>query len=337
MADAVVIGAGHNGLVTAAMLALKGWRVAVFERADRPGGAVKTRELTLPGFRHDIAAMNLSLFAGSAFHQAHAAELARHGLAFVPVADCFATAFPDGRWFGVSADLDLTAARIGAMSPKDAATWRRMVRDFGRDAPHLFALLGSPMTPRALARTLFGIWRARGTAHLASMAQLLAQSPRAFLDAQFESDRLKTALAAWGMHLDFPPDQSGGALFPYLEAMANQSFGMVLGKGGADTMIEALTGLIEANGGTIETGAEVTRITRAAGNATGVELADGRVIKARRAVIANTAPAALVRMLGGTSGRRAFDRGAATFRHAPGTFMLHLALDGLPDWAAGPN
>jgi phytoene dehydrogenase-like protein len=60
------------------------------------------------------------------------------------------------------------------------------------------------------------------------------------------------------MHLDFPPDQAGGALFPYLEAMANQSFGMVIGQGGADTMIDALTGLIRAHGGTIECGAEVT-------------------------------------------------------------------------------
>ncbi|MFP4327281.1 MAG: FAD-dependent oxidoreductase, partial [Paracoccaceae bacterium] len=102
MTDAIIIGAGHNGLAAAAALAAKGWKVKVFEQADKPGGAVKTREATLPGFRHDMGALNLSLFAGSGFHAKHGAELARYGLEFVPVRDCFATAFPDGRWLGVS-------------------------------------------------------------------------------------------------------------------------------------------------------------------------------------------------------------------------------------------
>src|SRR5262245_40120242 len=65
--DAVVVGAGHNGLAAAVELASKGWTVAVVEARDEAGGAVKTREVTLPGFRHDLCAMNLSMFAGSAF------------------------------------------------------------------------------------------------------------------------------------------------------------------------------------------------------------------------------------------------------------------------------
>lgn len=335
MVDAVVIGAGHNGLVAAATLAMKGWSVTVLERADRPGGAVKTREMTVPGFRHDIAAMNLSLFAGSGFHQAHAATLAEHGLGFVPVQDCFATAFPDGRWFGVSTDLNITAARVAGFSQADAVTWRRLVAEFGADAPHIFAVLGNPMTPWTLAKTGFRTWRARDAAFVQKLTRLLLQSPRAFLDETFDSPHIKTALAAWGMHLDFPPDQAGGALFPYLEAMANQSFGMVLGAGGADTMITALTGLIEAKGGQIETGAEVVEVLTQAGRATGVRLADGRQIDAARAVIANVAPGALPGLLGGSTGNARYDRGAERFAHAPGTMMIHLALDSLPDWAAG--
>ena len=65
--DAVVVGAGHNGLATAVHLASRGWSVAVVEKASAPGGAVKTAEATLPGFRHDLYAMNLSMFAGSPF------------------------------------------------------------------------------------------------------------------------------------------------------------------------------------------------------------------------------------------------------------------------------
>ena len=83
--DAVLIGAGHNSLAAALHLAAKGWRVGVFEAAAVSGGAVKTGEYTLPGFRHDWAAMNLSLFAGSPFFKTYGAELGKHGCAFVPV------------------------------------------------------------------------------------------------------------------------------------------------------------------------------------------------------------------------------------------------------------
>ena len=80
--DAVVVGAGHNGLAAAVHLAAKGWKVAVAEGNAEPGGAVKTREVTLPGFRHDLCAMNLSMFAGSAFFRQYKEDLIANGLAF---------------------------------------------------------------------------------------------------------------------------------------------------------------------------------------------------------------------------------------------------------------
>jgi phytoene dehydrogenase-like protein len=242
--DAIVIGAGHNGLASAIHLAAKGWKVAIFERNSVAGGAVQTREATLPGFRHDLFAMNLSLFAGSPFVAAYGAALARHGLAFAPAADAFATAFPDGSWFGVSADLETTVARATTFSAKDGRRWREMAGAFAGDAPHLFAVLGSVMPSFALARVLFKAWRAKGLGWLLDTLRLALSSPRAFLDRNFESDKIKAALAAWGMHLDFAPDVAGGALFPYLESMASQSFGMVIGRGGADVMIKAMLGML---------------------------------------------------------------------------------------------
>src|SRR6202453_1179383 len=138
--DAVVIGAGVNGLAAAVHLAAKGWKVAVVERADMAGGAVKTREITRPGFRHDLYAMNLSLFAGSPFFAAHKDRLLAHGLAFVGAEHCFATAFPDGSWLGVEKNLEATTKRIAALSAADAERWRAMVTTFAGDAPHIFAL-----------------------------------------------------------------------------------------------------------------------------------------------------------------------------------------------------
>lgn len=335
--DAIIIGAGHNGLAAAVNLAAKGWSVAVVEAKSTPGGAVKTQELTLPGYAHDVAAMNLSMFAGSAFHARHAADLARHGLGFVPAAHCFASIFRDQTFLGVSKDLALTTERIAALSPRDAQAWKDLFATFGGDAPHIFGLLGAPMPSLAAARVVWKAWREKGTGWLYETARMLLASPRDFLDARFENDKLKAMMAAWGLHLDFTPDTAGGALFPYLESMANQAFGMVIGKGGAATIIQAMTGLLKEKGGTLLLDRKVTAIDQdGAGKAIGVTLDTGEKLAARRAVIANAHPKLVFgKLLRADPNRAAFDLRLETFRAGPGTMMVHLALTSLPDWTAG--
>ncbi|MBB3319982.1 MULTISPECIES: NAD(P)/FAD-dependent oxidoreductase [unclassified Rhizobium] len=334
--DAVVVGAGHNGLAAAVHLAAKGWKVAVVEAKGEPGGAVKTRELTVPGFRHDVAAMNLSMFAGSPFFAEHKEALIAHGLDFVPAADCFATVFRDDTFLGVSSDLEKTSDGIAALSPEDARRWRAMLAEFGSDAPHIFALLATPMPSLAALRVVWKAWRQKGTGWLYDTLRLLFASPRDFLDGRFTHAKVKTMMAAWGLHLDFSPDIAGGALFPYLESMANQAFGMVIGKGGADTMITAMTGLLQEKGGELILDAPVDSISVSSGRATGVVLADGRTLEARRAVIANVHPKNLFgRLVASDPVRAEFDRRLGKFREGPGTMMIHLALEGLPDWRAG--
>lgn len=334
--DAVVVGAGHNGLACAIELAKRGWRVGVFEAKPEAGGAVKTREVTLPGFRHDLCAMNLSMFAGSPFLRAHGEALTRHGLAFVPAEHCFASVFPDRTFFGVSKTLETTLSRLNAIESRDAENWQRVLQDFGRDAPHIFGLLGSPMPSVAALKVIWRAWRLHGTAWVLDMLRLLVSSPRGWLDANFSNDKIKTTLAAWGMHLDFAPDIAGGALFPYLESMANQAFGMVIGKGGADTMIRAMTGYLTELGAELHAGSPVKEITSRNGSATGIVLASNQRISARRAVIANVTPGLLFgSLLPQGSGNAASDARFRAFRPGPGTMMLHLALDGPLDWAAG--
>lgn len=335
--DAILIGAGHNSLACALHLAARGWNVGIYEQAAEPGGAVRTGEYTLPGFRHDWGAMNLSLFAGSPFSKAYGAELARHGAEFAPVADCFASVFPDGTWLGVSTDPAATAARIRALSPRDADTWARLLAEFPARAEDLSGLLNSPAQKRAFAYFMFKLLRRRSIDGTLDLGRFLLSSPRRWLEETFEDTRVHALLAAWGMHLDFAPDVAGGAMFPYLEGMANQSFGMVLGKGGADTITRALVAALAARGGQVECNAPVARILRSGGRATGVELADGRRIAARRAVIANVAPRALDGLLGGGTGEARFDAAMRGFDHAPGTMMIHLALSDLPGWTASPD
>ena len=333
--DSVIIGGGHNALAAAVHLAAYGQSVCLVERSHKVGGAVATEEVTLPGFRHDLFAMNLSLFAGSPFAARYGDQLAAHGLAYVPAHDCFASAFPDGRWLGISNSLEENAARIAAFDEGDAARWRAMSAAFERDAPHYFAFLGTPMRPAPLARLALKTLRARGLGFTREAMQLLLASPRDFLDTNFVSPQLKATLAPWAMHLDFPPDASGGALFPFLESMADQAFGMVIGKGGADVIPKALAGLFEANGGVIRTGVAAEAIDVSGGRAGTVRLSDGSAVSASETVLASVTPAALLRLIGGTSGRADTDAAIAGFRHGPGTMMIHIAASSLPDWQAG--
>jgi phytoene dehydrogenase-like protein len=331
--DAVIIGAGHNSLACACHLSARGWKVAVYEQASEPGGAVKTGEYTLPGFRHDWAAMNLSLFAGSTFHGEYAGELAKHGLAFAPTGNPFASVFPDGRWLAISNDTAITTARVRGFSNADAEAWTELTQDFPAQAESIVAVLSTPMNLRAVSSLGWKMWRKRGGGGSLDLARFLMMSPRAWLDQTFESDHVKATLAAWGMHLDFAPDIAGGAVFPYLEAMAGQAFGMVLGQGGADTMVHAMVKMIESRGGSVHCNTPVASINHAAGRATGVVLADGTLVEATKAVIANVTPAALIKLTGGT-GETRHQTAMEKFQHAPGTMMIHLAMDALPNWSS---
>ncbi len=229
--------------------------------------------------------------------------------------------------------MEETLAGIGALSPEDAEAWKRLVAGFGAEAPHLFGLLGCAASKRAVASLAYKTLRAKGLGGTLDMGRFLIASPRQWLEETFSHGHVRAMLGAWGMHLDFAPDVAGGALFPYLEGMAGQAFGMVLGQGGADTVVKALTAAITARGGTVECGASVRRILHDGSAASGIELDDGRQIRARKAVIAGVAPRALTKLAGPIAPclRRAMSR----FAHAPGTMMIHLAMDGLPEWRAG--
>ena len=336
--DALIVGAGHNGLAAAVHLAARGWKVAVVEANDSPGGAVKTKELIEPGFRHDLCAMNLSMFAGSAFHAEYAAELAAHGLEFAPAPNCFASVFPDGAYLGVGKDKEELKRAIAAGSARDAESWDDMNASFGAIAPHIFALLGAPMPSLKSLKVAWKAWRAGGLPLIYDLGRLLLSSPREFLDRHFESDKLKTMMAAWGLHLDFPPDAAGGALFPYLETMANNAFGMMIGRGGADTIVKAMTGLLKSRGGEILLGTPVRSIAIENGLAKGVTLADGRTLSAGRAVISNIHPKLLFgKMTPEAVLPERFTTGLSKFRPGPGTMMIHLSMDGLPNWVASPE
>lgn len=336
--DAVVIGAGHNGLAAAVVLASAGWSVVVVERNDTAGGAVRTEDVTLPGFKHDLFATNLNLFAGSPFHGEYGAALAEHGLEFAPTDKPFSSVFPGGGFLGVTTDMDATLAGVAGYAEADADAWRRLADRFGEMAPHIFPLLGSTFPSAAATRALYKGSRALGARWPFDLARLMLQSSREFVEEHFTSREVQALCASWGMHLDFPPDAPGGALFPFLETFASNFNGMVLGKGGAAVMIDALTSLLVALGGEVRLKSEVASVTVDGERATGVVLTGGEAITAERAVIANVTPKLLFGDLvpSGALDDRFMARVAA-YKHAPGGLMIHLAMDDLPDWSAGPQ
>jgi phytoene dehydrogenase-like protein len=332
----VVVGSGHNGLVTAVMLAKAGWSVTVVERADVPGGAVRTAEVTLPGFRHDLYATNLNLFAGSPFFAEYGAELTARGFELAPSDKPFGSLFPDGGFLGVTTDAAETVERIRAVSAADAESWQRLGAWFGKVAPTMFGVLGSPLPSATAVR---GLWSQRRVVReeWGELARLVLQSPREFVEENFDDRRVQALAGAWGMHLDFGPDVPGGATFPLLETFASAQNGMVLGRGGASVVTNSLVSLLRSLGGELVLGSEVEEVLVEGGRATGVALAGGERIGADRAVIANVTPTLLFgRLVRPEFLDPEFLRKALRYRYGPGTLMVHLALDELPEWTAGP-
>lgn len=330
--DFVVIGAGHNGLAAAIVLAEAGRRVTVLERNAQPGGAVQTTEATVPGFRHDLMATNLNLFVGSPFFAKYGEQLETHGFDVAHSARPVCSLFPDGGYVGITTDMDETLDSIRACSDSDADAFLAMRAEFDRMAPHLFPLLGVPLPSAAAARRLLSGRRALGRAWPFELAKLIAQSPRQFVQDHFDSPEVQALVAVWGMHLDFAPSVAGGALFPFLETMAGQANGISLGAGGARTMIDAMTGLLTELGGEIRCDAAVDEIVIENGRATAVVAGEARY-GVRRAVVANLTPTQLFgRLVGQEHLHEKFRSQVQRFRYGPGTLMIHLALSDQPPW-----
>ncbi len=334
--DAILIGSGHNALVCGTYLARAGWSTLVLERAAQPGGAVASAELTRPGYHHDLFATNLNLFLGSPVAAELGTELERHGLRYASSDRPFANVYPGGKALRVRQGVAETLAELEAHDPADAEGWRELDALYGRLSPALFSLYGSRLDARSLARLAVAQIPALGTDGSRELARLLVSSTRELAETYLHSPEAHALLACWGMHLDFGPDVSGGAMFPFLEAFTDMRTGISVAHGGASRLIDALAGLGAEHGMELRTGAEVARVSITGGRAVGVELSDGELIEARRAVIAGVTPPILYgRLLAGVPVPRALQSAADRYQFGPGTLMVHLALSRPPEWAAG--
>lgn len=332
--DAIVVGAGHNGLVAATYLARAGWDTLVLERNEDVGGAVRSAELTREGFVHDCYATNQNLFLGSPVWEELQDELQAQGLSFAHSAKPYCNVFPDGSALRVYQDQAETISELEAHDPADAAGWQELHEHFGEFERTLLPLYGTPLPSYEAAKQLLAAFSDLGYREFTELAQIVTSSTRELGDAYLSSPEAKALLAPWGMHLDYGPDVSGGAMFPFLEAFTDMEVGISIVEGGASNLVEALAGVCEDAGGEVRTDAEVTGVRVGRSGVTGVELADGERIDASRAVVANLTPTVLFDLIDDRDTPPGVADQVEEYTYGPGTMMVHLALSELPDWEA---
>ncbi|GAB1692362.1 phytoene desaturase family protein [Krasilnikovia sp. M28-CT-15] len=328
--DAVIIGAGHNGLVAANLLADAGWDVLVWEATDSAGGAVRTAELSVPGFRHDLCSAFYPL--GVASPVLRALDLESFGLAWRHAPAVLAHVLPDDRCALLSRDPAETAASVAAFDPRDAQVWLDEVDRWRRIGEPLLDAMLRPFPPvRATARLL----RALGAAEALRFGRMTVQPVRDYGHERFHGAGARLLVAGNALHTDLGPEQAGSTIFGWLLAMLGQCVGFPVPVGGADQLIEALLRRLASRGGTVEYGRPVTRVLHARAVAVGVQDAHGERVRARRAVLADvSAPTLYEQLVGLPALPRALATDVHRFQWDHATIKMDWALSRPIPWTA---
>ena len=329
--DAVVVGAGINGMAAAAHLAGAGWSVALVDQHERIGGFVAGEERTVPGYRHDTFSSWHPLFVTGPVYAEVGADLHRHGLEYAdadgPVA---ATVADDGAVTIAHRDVEETVA--GFADPADRDAYRAAVARFGAHAAHIGGLLGSELRSPGVLGPLWGLARTGGRRELEAYAREVATSGRAWLRAHFRGPEVDRLWAPWLLHAGLAPDSASGGLMVPVFAATLHAVGLPVVVGGAGNFVTAWERLLAERGVAVHTGRRVERVLLRDGAATGVA-GDGWTLTAERAVLASVTPTALYGdLLPVGAAPAAVAEEAARFRPGRAAMQLHVALSGPVPW-----
>lgn len=331
MADAVVIGAGPNGLVAANLLADAGWDVDVLEAQPEPGGAVRSAELTEPGFVHDVFSAFYPLAAASP--AIRALRLEEHGLRWRRGALALAHPLPDGSCATLSLDLDETARSLDAFARGDGEAWRRLFRIWKRAGPALLEAMVEPFPPVGPGARLAAVLRG----DLLRLARLALLPARRLGEERFAGTGGRLILAGNALHADLTPESALGGFFGWLLSSLGQDVGFPVPEGGAGRLTDSLVRRLEARGGTVTCGQRVSRILVRRGRAVGVRTEAGIEVEARRAVVADVAaPALFLQLIPREQVPAATLRDIRAFHADPATVKVDWALEGPIPWSAEP-
>lgn len=339
--DAVVIGAGHNGLVCAGYLARAGLSVAVVERRGIVGGACVTEEF-LPGFRNSSCAYLVGLLAPEVIRDL---RLHHHGLDILERAGGTFSPAPDGSHIELLADKAAVRAQLSA---SDAAAYDELGTLLDRAAVVMRAIA------RERAPDMTGGWAelwqaARSGRHLrhlppedrSEFAALMLRSLGDFLDERFENVAFKGVYGFKGLVGNMASPYAAGSAYVLLHHV----FGEVNGKrgkwgqprGGMGAITQALQRSLEAQGGQVLTGSGVREVIVARGRAGGVVLENGTTLRAPIVVSSVNPKLLFLKMLDSSGLDARFLRRITAWRCRSGTFRMNVALSELPDFTARPG
>ena len=286
--DAIIIGAGHNGLVTAAYLAKAGRKVLVLERREVLGGCCNTEEIW-PGFKVSTAAYVNSLLRPEIIRDL---QLKKHGFEMIPRSPSSFTPYPDGRYLMMGPDKELTHREIAKFSPRDAEQYPKYEAMLTRVADFLEPLLvETPPNPWGglwdLAKLARIAWRFRRLGqHVGSEAiEILTGAARPILDRWFESEQLKATLATDAVIGAFASPSMPGTAYVLFHHVMGECDGVrgVWGyvRGGMGMIANSIAMAAMEYGAEIQLRAEVQRILVRDGRIIGIALADGTEYQAR--------------------------------------------------------
>ncbi|HEX8982932.1 MAG TPA: NAD(P)/FAD-dependent oxidoreductase [Ktedonobacterales bacterium] len=303
--DAAIIGAGPNGLAAAITLARQGHSVVVYEAASTIGGGSRSKELTLPGFIHDVCAAIHPFGVASPFFKT--LPLAQYGVEWIESPTPLAHPLPDGRVATLERSLDTMGQSLGA----DGDAWRRLMEPH---VQHIDAILDGVLGPlrplHQMSRPAQSLWLARFGSYAPLSAQGLAERT-------FRGDPARGLFAGIAAHAMLPLDQAPTASAALLMITMGHAVGWPMARGGSQRIVDAMAAYLRDLGGEIITDTPIASLDE---------------IAPAHAILADITPRQLLSIAGDrlpASYRGQLQR----FRYGPGVFKLDLALDGPIPWA----
>jgi phytoene dehydrogenase-like protein len=301
--DAVVVGAGPNGLAAAITLARAGRSVLVIEAKETVGGGSRSAELTLPGYVHDVCSAIHPLGVGSPFFRA--LPLEEHGLEWIHPQVPLAHPLDDGEAAVLHRSVQATAETLG----RDADAYRRLMLPLAQDCETILDAILGPLRPLRILRHPLA---------LARFGLGAIQPARAFAERRFKGREARALFAGMAAHsmlaLEQPPSAASGLMLGLL----GHAVGWPVARGGSQKIADAMSSYLRSLGGEITTDRPVASL-------------DG--LPQARAVLFDVTPRQLLRIAGDRL-PEGYKRQLRRYRYGPGVFKVDLALDGPIPWKA---
>jgi phytoene dehydrogenase-like protein len=300
--DAVVIGSGPNGLAAAITMARAGRSVLVIEAKETVGGGCRSKELTLPGFTHDICSAIHPLGLGSPFFRM--LPLEQYGLEWIHPLVPLAHTLDNGTAVVLERSIEETSAGLGI----DAAAYRKLMEPLAAHWDELAHAFLGPLRPSMLAHPFV----------MARFGRRAILPASLFARLQFRGVRARALFAGVSAHSMLPLERSPSAAFGLLLALAAHTIGWPFPRGGSQQIANALASYLQSLGGEIVTGVSVDSL--------------GMLPKART-ILCDITPRQLL-AIAGSRLPEGYKRQLEHYRYGPGVFKIDYALDGPTPWKA---